>query len=236
MCGHIDPVYPSPLKLGDHDLPWVENATHLGHELHQLCNMEHDASVKRAQFIEYSVQIQETFGFAQPNEILHAVQTYAGHWYGPMLWDLYGEKVGQIYKSWSTCAKLTWGVSRSTHNFSVDNLLTAQFLTVKQQLVGRYVDFVQKLLKSTSPEVSMVCNMVARSGKNLVNIQRETNLDPWSTASWKIREKIGRAEIPAFAGWRIQYLGKLLDDRRELDTKCESIDEVNLLIEGLCHS
>ena len=241
MCGHMDPVYPSPLKLGDHDLPWVEHATHLGHELHQLCNMEYDASVKRAQFIESSVQIQETFAFAQPTEILQAVQTYAGHWYGSMLWDLYGEKAGQIYRSWSTCAKLTWGVPRSTHNFLVDNLLTAQFLTVKQQLVGRYVSFVRKLLSSTSPEVCMVCNMVARcarstTGRNLVNIQRETLLDPWVTEPWMVREAVERAEVPANAGWRVQYLGKLLDARRELDTKCESVEEVNLLIEGLCSS
>ena len=103
--------------------------------------------------------------------------------------------------------------------FLVDNLLTAQFLTVKQQLVGRYVHFVQKLLKSTSPEVSMVWNMVARcarstTGRNLVNIQRETHLDPWVTCSLKIREAIWKAKIPAFAGWRFQYLGKLLDARR----------------------
>ena len=203
--------------------------------------MEYDASVKRAQFIESSVQIQETFAFAQPTEILQAVQTYAGHWYGSMLWDLYGEKAGQIYRSWSTCAKLTWGVPRSTHNFLVDNLLTAQFLTVKQQLVGRYVSFVRKLLSSTSPEVCMVCNMVSRcarstTGRNLVNIQRETLLDPWVTEPWMVREAVERAEVPANAGWRVQYLGKLLDARRELDTKCESVEEVNLLIEGMCSS
>ena len=99
MCGHMDPVYPAPLKLGDDDLPWVVHATHLGHELHQMCNMEYDAHVKRAQFIETSVQIQETFAFAKPVEILKAVHTYAGHWYGSMLWDLFGEKADQIYKS-----------------------------------------------------------------------------------------------------------------------------------------
>ena len=63
--------------------------------------------MKRAQFIETSVQIQETFGFAKPGEILQANQTYAGHWYGSMLWDLYGEKAGQIYQSWNTCVKLS---------------------------------------------------------------------------------------------------------------------------------
>ena len=45
MCGHMDPVYPAPLKLGDDDLPWVVHATHLGHELHQMCNMEYMLSM-----------------------------------------------------------------------------------------------------------------------------------------------------------------------------------------------
>ena len=94
MCGHMDPVYPSPLKLCDRDLPWVTHGTHLGHELHQLCDMEFDANIKRAQFIKTAVQIQEKFSFANPAEIIQAVQTHAGHWYGSMLWDLTGEKEG----------------------------------------------------------------------------------------------------------------------------------------------
>ena len=44
-----------------------------------MCNMEFDANAKRAQFIETSVKIQESFGFAEPNEILQAIHTYAGH-------------------------------------------------------------------------------------------------------------------------------------------------------------
>ena len=124
----MDAVYPSPMQLCGRDLPWVQHATHLGHELHQMCNMEFDANIKRAQFIECSVKIQESFGFARPNEILQAIHTYAGHWYGSMLWDLFGEKAGQIYRSWSTAVKLTWDVPRSTHTFlvHVSWLLTCQ--------------------------------------------------------------------------------------------------------------
>ena len=40
---------PAPLTLCGHQLPWVESAVHLGHELHESGLMEHDASVKRAQ-------------------------------------------------------------------------------------------------------------------------------------------------------------------------------------------
>ena len=119
MCGQPDSEYPMALKLCGQELPWVKHATHLGHELHQTCSMEFDANMKRGEFIENSVQIRETFYFANPEEKLSAIQVYASHWYGAMLWDLYGERVGQLCRSWSTCVKLAWDLPRSTHTFKV---------------------------------------------------------------------------------------------------------------------
>ena len=158
-----------------------------------------------------------------------------------MLWDLFGEKAGQLYRSWSTCVKLTWNVPRATHSFLVDNLLAAQFFTVKQQLLSRYVNFLKKLMRSTSPEVTTVANMVARcarstTGSNLMKIERETNLDPWTTPAWMIRETVQRAEVPPMKGWKVQYLGKLLDARQDLENRCETTDEISSLIDDLCRS
>ena len=79
MCGQLETEYPKPVKLCGQDLPWVKHATHLGHELHQVCNMEFDANMKRGEFIENSVQIRETFHFANPEEVLSAIQVYASH-------------------------------------------------------------------------------------------------------------------------------------------------------------
>ena len=41
---------PVPLQLYGVDLPWVEKASHLGHELHQDCNMDYDCNCKRGRF------------------------------------------------------------------------------------------------------------------------------------------------------------------------------------------
>ena len=123
----------------------------------------------------------------------------------------------------------------------MDNLLVAQFLTVNQQLVGRYINFVKKLFNSNSPEVRVVANMVARcarsnTGKNLMNIERETKLDPWLTDSWRVREGIKKTEVPALEGWRLQYLSKLLKARSEMETNCQDLEEINGLIDSLCSS
>ena len=241
MCGQLETEYPKPVKLCGQDLPWVKHATHLGHELHQVCNMEFDANMKRGEFIENSVQIRETFHFANPEEVLSAIQVYASHWYGAMLWDLYGDKVGQLCRAWSTCVKLAWDLPRSTHTFLVEGLLVKNFFTVKQQLVGRFVNFFKELQKSKSQEVRIVSSMVGRcvrstTGKNLALIERDTGLDPWVTPAWMVRAATPREEVPANEGWRAQYLTKLILARREMRTKLEDTTDVEELIDSLCSS
>ena len=108
---------------------------------------------------------------------------------------------------------------------------------VKQQLAGRYINFFQKLLSSLSPEVRIVARCArSTTGKNLKYIERETNLDPWTAKAWRVREHIKRAEVPMGEGWRLQYLAKLLEVRKELETSCQNVEEINLLIDSLCSS
>ena len=73
-----------------------------------------------------------------------------------------GNKANQLYNSWSTCVKLTWDLPRSTHTYFVEDVLAKDFFTVKQQLVGRFVNFFQKLLKSPCLELRIAANMAGR--------------------------------------------------------------------------
>ena len=120
-------------------------------------------------------------------------------------------------------------------SYIVDNLLAAPFYTVKQQLIGRYVEFINKLRKSASPEVCIIFSMVSRcarsnTGKNILNIERETLCDPWRTPSWLIRDQVNRVDVPSSELWRIHYIRKLLDARREMDVT----EDLSTLLEGLC--
>ena len=52
ICGtRRNLVKPAPLILCGRELSWVTTAKHLGHELHETGDMEHDANTKRALFI-----------------------------------------------------------------------------------------------------------------------------------------------------------------------------------------
>ena len=71
-----------------------------------------------------------------------------------------------------------------------------------------------------------VANMVTRcarstTGKNMMSIQRESGLDPWRSQAWMVREQVSKVEVP---GWRVQYLAKLLQARKEMETKCQDVE------------
>ena len=96
---------PAPLMLGDHQLPFVSKAEHLGNILSDSGDMELDASSKRAKFIQSAVETRELFKWAPPEEIIWATKVYCSSFYGSELWDLGGGKASQVYNSWSTAVK-----------------------------------------------------------------------------------------------------------------------------------
>ena len=129
---------PANLKLYGVDLPWVKTANHLGHELSEECSMMVDMQQKRADFIQKSTEIRETFSFAQPNQILQAVTSYCCSMYGSMTWPLFSEKARQVFNCWSTCVKLAWDVPRATHTYLVDNLLAGGLPSIRSSVLIRF--------------------------------------------------------------------------------------------------
>ena len=103
VCGKNKTLQkPVPLMLDGKELPWETSASHLGHELHESGNMNHDASVKRAEFISKSTDIRETFSFASPVEFLKALKVFAGDMFEVNLWHLRGAQANQMSNAWNT--------------------------------------------------------------------------------------------------------------------------------------
>ena len=80
------------ISLCGSQLPCVQSATHLGHEIHDSGEMEKDADIKHANFIDTSADIADSFSFASPVEVLSATKLYACSLYSSMTWILFGEK------------------------------------------------------------------------------------------------------------------------------------------------
>ena len=222
----------------------MKTATHLGYELCEDGSMATDTKQKTAAFITRSLEVREQFFFAHPMEALRAVRVYCCDHYGSMLWDLEGDIVSKYFKTWNTCIKLAWGVTRATHSYFLD-YLPGGLISVKVDVISRYAGFYRSLLESPCREVNILARIVAKdirttTGRNLRVLERETGGLTWLTPSRKIKEELQKRQpgVPAEDGWRVPYLGKLLEERDNLvyqgDEDSKEVERVQELIDSLC--
>ena len=188
MVGTMTEVYPPPLCLYGKEVPWVKQASHLGHELHQLCNMEQDARTKRAMYIDNSTNIRELFNFAHPFQIL---------------WNLYGEGAGRAFRCWGQTVKRVWEVPLATHTYIVDNLNFFRGLLRSASWEVRVLANIVARNKQTV------------TGKNLSNLEEEFGVNPWLAKPSDLKVKFNVAEVPSDEKWRLPLLLEILEERRD---------------------
>ena len=230
-------VYPSMLKLGDHTLPWVETAEHIGHTLHQSGKMDHDSKIKRAIYIGKTSEIRRNFGWAHPNQTIRAAEIFAGDHTGSNLWLLSSESAESYYKSWNTFVKLVWNVPRSTHTDIVEGLLAKDFVTCRNQILSRYCKFYQSLLASPSREIRILASIVTHDLESTTkkNIDHITSLSGGFSPIEYGKERI-QTQLPvkSVAAWKSGMLKSMLDQRRVLWDEAKETAQIQGWIDSLC--
>ena len=214
---------PAPLLLCGRELPFVKQADHLGNMLTEQGDMDHDAEIKRAKFIQSTVEIREIFKSAAPSEVLKALNVYCSSFYGSCLWDLGGDKAKQLYTAWSTSVKLAWGLPQQTRTYFLQQLLSCGFSSAKVDILTCFVKFFQGLKSSACYEVQVLSRLLSRdmlsvTGKNLRLVQEMTKLNPCTASKAKIRAALEVYElvvVPPLDQWRLPYLTSLLSQRGE---------------------
>jgi hypothetical protein len=240
FCGRMKNVeYPAPAQLYGKELPWVVSADHLGHTLHQMVNMDQDCKIKRAKFIDKTVELREQLFFAHPDQVLKAVQVYCCDGYGSMLWSLGSDTAEQYFKAWNTCVKLVYRVPRSTFTYLVEGYLARDYVSLRNQILARYPAFFQKLLNSPSKEIRLLANIVGRDSKsttfrNLLYIQKLSGLDPWNFSSQRIKMKLPVKEVPDDQKWRIGLMSKLMEMKEEKHICVEDSTRICAMLDSLC--
>ena len=204
--------------------------------------MEHDAKIKRAEFIYKSDEVRQTFKFASPVEIMRALKIYCSSFYGAMLWDLTGEGACQVFNAWNTAVKLSWDCPRDTRTYLVQQVLSCDETTARTDLLARYGKFFKSLRSSTSMEVATMANLVSRdiqstTGKNLRLVEKSLGLSAWEASQVKLKEAIKKKETVTVEDidlWRIPYLDKLLGGKQEVAYMGEDVEEISSQINSLC--
>ena len=241
FCGRSNNVkYPAPVKLDGKDLPWVQQADHLGHTLHQTVTMDKDCLRARAKFIDKSADVRDQFGFAHPNQVLQMVKILCCDAYGSMLWDLKSDPAEQFFKSWNTCVKLVYRVPRSTFTYLVEGFFAASQCTLRNQILGRYPGFYRNLLASPSREVRMLAKMVSddprsTTCKNLRYLREMTGLEQAEQySSWRVRESLPVQQVPKTEMWRTGLLTKLMELRSAKYHEVLDNKRICAMLDSLC--
>ena len=101
--------------------------------------------------------------------------------------------------------------------------------------------YFQSLLKSKSEQVRVLAELVGRdamstTGNNLVMLERETGLNPWTTSPQRVSAALtdNISPIPQQDTWRLQCLQKLLVQRYKLKIEAQDTRQISNLIDSLC--
>ena len=240
FCGRMKNVkYPAPVQLYNKELPWVVSADHLGHTLHQMVNMDQDCKIKRAKFIDKTVGLRDQLSFAKPEQVIKAAEVYCCDGYGSMLWELESDTAEQYFKAWNTFVKLTFEVPRSTFTYLVEGFLAKDFVSLRNQILGRYPSFFQKLLKSPSKEIRLLANIVGRDPrsttyKNLQHVKNLSSLDPWDFSSQRIKIQLPVKKVPENQKWRLGLMANLMEIREDKFVNAEDASRICAMLDSLC--
>ena len=234
--------YPDPVILDGKELPWVEHADHLGHTLHQQVAMDMDCNRARAKFIQKSVEVREEFAFAHPDQQLQLMGILCCDGYGSMLWELQSDKVEQFFKCWNTAVKLAWGVPRSIYTYLVEGFFAQNHISLRNQVLSRYPGFFRGLMTSPSKEVRML--MLVRTIRddprshtcmNLRYLRLKTGLEEaQSYSGWRVKEALGRKNVPENEKWRLGLLTTLLNMKMDKLIQVQDSKQLCAMIDSLC--
>ena len=236
---HRSRTLPAPLTLYGKELPWVENAMHLGHQLHSSLSMDQDVKKRRAAFIARSVEVREQFSFAPPLQRLRAVQLLCCDAYGSPLWRLNSNQATSFFKAWSSCVRRAFNLPVNTFTYIVEGHLAQRFTPLRNQVLGRYPGFYRRLLESPSKEVRMMAVFAAGQAQtvtavNLAHLRALTGLDPAWDSIRQIKESLPVKTVPAGEQWRLGLLDSLLALRAEKQAEEEDVKRIVALLSSLC--
>ena len=143
--------------------------THLGHELHQDVQKEHDCKC-----MDSRTSIRETFQFAKKQLLLNTIQIYCSYFYGTMLWRWGG---GQVLQVLEQLCQVVLGIIQEytcVFGWQSSHMRGSIYSTAS---ITRYVKFNRSLRSSPSKEVAVVARIVGSDAVGHIAPLTQTNLE-----------------------------------------------------------
>ena len=229
----------SPILLDGAPLPWVEELKHLGNIVQSDNSMTTDITVKRAKFIGKVHSLNQEFYFCNPYVVMNLYKIYACSFYSSSLFDLFGWKLGQLYRTWNKAVRILFNVPMNTHTYLIETI--SKSLHPKVMLSSRFVTFHKTNISCKKPSVRLLASLASSDqrtsyGRNLRNISNECNI-PIDALTNKLVKKMMTYNSPSDdQKWRVGLVNELLEARLGMVEVPLSDDEINDLLSFACSS
>ena len=130
-------------------------------------------------------------------------------------------------------------IPRNSYTYLVEGFFAAEHSTLRNQVLSRYTRFFQNLLRSPSKEDRLLANIVARDPqsttfKNVKYIGKLALKSPWDYSALVIGKELPVQQVPDNQRWRIGFITKLMEMRKEKYLSVEDSARVSAWLDSLC--
>ena len=227
-------------------LPWVGTAKHLGNYLsskvnYTLCSTETktDLLCKRATLFDKVHQVQQQFGYYDPQLVIKLLSIYSTALYGSTLWQINSDEHQKLNRSWNTAVKIIWDLPLPTHTRFLEPLSPVPHL--ESVLMGRYIGFIQNLGKSKKSLIRLLfescsANLSTVTGQNVKYLQMKYNkysIQDLVADKHKIKKSMVNS-LPEEESWKIRIIEEISLVKKshlELNFDNGNLDEI---LEYIC--
>ena len=233
------------VKLNGDDLPWKESAKHIGNTLHQDGTMDADIRVKRAAFINTSMNMNNEFCFIKPDQQVKLLYIYNSHFSGSSSWNFNSDAFNQMMSSWNVNLRAIYDLDYGTNRYLLEGLTEGRH--AQQIIYKKYVNFLRAIATNRRRSLVQLLEIVKTTcrsftGTNLRKILLDTgvHIDPGQTKGFVLNNYLVY-KTPVDQEWRIPLLVSLLrirDSNWEIHFDDEAgqlkEDDVSSLLSSVC--
>ena len=200
--------------------------------------MTQDIKVKRANFIDKNITLNQEFHFSHPSTKVKINQIYNLHFTGSVMWDLFSKEAVMLENSWNTSVRVMFDLPMQTHRNLIEPVSETKHL--KFVLLERFLGFLYQIEKSTKTVPKHLLKFIKHdvrsiTGSNLRNLLLLTDKNKIEELCQDDIKKMKYQQIEENNVWKVNMIKEITNVKfHKLEVQNFSIEELDEILSHLC--
>ena len=226
------------MMLCGNPLPWTDKFKHLGINIeNKIDGCEFDMKVKRANYIDKNIELNQEFYFAHPSTKVNLNQIYNSHHSGSPLWDLFGHGAASLEATYNKSVKVMLDLTYATHRSLIEPLTDVKH--VKIILIQRFLGFMDKIDTSDKSALKMlkeeamhdVRSVTGRNFRNIMLLAGKSCIDHVRKGSFNW----SYFPLDEDDKWKVGMIKEIIDAKNDvMEVPGFEQDELETILLHLC--